>query len=463
MESVPTPVRARVSLAALMVFILLLAGCGGEVPQGRCIGAACPGGDGSASAPTLSVAAGNTENVLTFTPPAGVTAPTFDIYWSTSPDVTTATGTRITAQTSPFHHTGLTNGTPIFYVATITGGTGASAVAGGMPGRWTPLLQGSTSGPPARDSHTAVYDSGSDTMIVFGGRGAGVLVFNDLWLLQHASATSLAWKTSTPAQIGLLGHTAVYNAQAKEMTIYGGAVNSAGSSLSSQIFGVSHADGTNGQPQWVPLPSTGTPPSARWGHAAVYDLASDTMIVFGGTAQTGQTILNEVWVLRQATTSAPVWQQINPTGIPPSPRCCMAAAYDPVNRRMIIFGGSGFNQTGPARFADLWTLTFDSKFLTATWQQLNPSGGAPPDARCCSAAIWDGSKLLLFGGGDFGNPSSDDKIHALVLQPFNFATADGPGGGPAPRVFPTAVPAPRFLLFGGSTASGSLNDLWRLD
>lgn len=78
MESVPTPVRARFSLAVLMLFILLLAGCGGgEVPQKNCGGAPCPP---PGEAPALSVAAGNTENVLTLTPPAGVTAPTFDIY-----------------------------------------------------------------------------------------------------------------------------------------------------------------------------------------------------------------------------------------------------------------------------------------------------------------------------------------------------------------------------------------------
>lgn len=42
----------------------------------------------------------------------------FNIYWSTSPGVTKATGTKIAGVTSPFEHTGLTNGQPYYYVVT---------------------------------------------------------------------------------------------------------------------------------------------------------------------------------------------------------------------------------------------------------------------------------------------------------------------------------------------------------
>jgi len=140
----------------------------------------------------------------------------------------------------------------------------------------------------------------------------------------------------------------------------------------------------------------------------------------------------------------------------------MAVAYDSDNRRMIIFGGSGFTQNRPTQFGDLWTLTFgDAGFTTATWQELTHSGGMAPPARCCAASVWDGDKLLLFGGGDFNN-AADDKIYALVLQSSTFASAVGPTG-PSARIFPTAVPAGRFLLFGGIAARTSLNDLWQLE
>src|SRR3569832_887998 len=369
----------------LVVLALLLAGCGGggEVPQKNCGGVPCPP---PIDAPTLSVAAGNTENVLTLTPPAGVTAPTFDIYWSTSPNVTPATGTRITAQTSPFHHTGLTNGTPIFYVATISGGTGASAVAGGRPGKWTQLLQGAASVPPARDSHTAVYDSTSDRMIVFGGR-AGTQPLNELWILDDATKATIGWNgpVQTNAPQGRLGHTAVYNTQSKQMTVFGGAFNADGTSLTNELLRLTNADAAFGS-VWYQF-SGGTSPTPRWGHAAVYDSTNDRMIVFGGSTQTNGALANDVWVLDQATTPSPFWRPITSTGAP-SARCCMAAVWDPTGHRMIVFGGfGGFDQAGPIAFGDLWTLTFnDASPSPATWQQLNPLGGTPPSARCCGVA-----------------------------------------------------------------------------
>lgn len=42
----------------------------------------------------------------------------FNIYWGPSPGVTKATGTKIANVTSPYEHTGLTNGTTYYYVVT---------------------------------------------------------------------------------------------------------------------------------------------------------------------------------------------------------------------------------------------------------------------------------------------------------------------------------------------------------
>lgn len=42
----------------------------------------------------------------------------FNIYWDTSPGVTKETGTKIANVTSPYDHTGLTNGTTYYYVVT---------------------------------------------------------------------------------------------------------------------------------------------------------------------------------------------------------------------------------------------------------------------------------------------------------------------------------------------------------
>lgn len=468
-------IQRRMILLLLSGFsmLILLAGCNGDSATGGggggCVGATCfggGGGGGGSQNPDLSIAIvpGDGENVLTMTLSSG-TATSFNIYWSTSPDTTTATWTKIEGVTSPFTHDGLTNGTPIFYGATaVSGGSESdpSAVAGGMPGKWTEL---NPSGPPpARDSHTAVYNSDNNRMIVFGGKNQ-TTTLQDLWVLSDASGNP-TWTPLSPnvPPDRRASHTAVYAKQSNKMIVFAGSGSIDGTSLlKNDLWSLSDADASGIAPTWQAHSPNGSPPSNRWGHAAVYDEQADMMIVFGG-AQTGSAIFNDVWVLEDATQLFPTWRQIPmPATGGPSARCCMAIGYDSENRRMIVFGGfGGFGQSGAILFGDLWTLTFDATFTTATWQELTPSGGTAPSARCCAASVWDGSKFLLFGGGTF-NSATDDKIYALVLQSSTFASADGPAGGPTARIFPTAVPAGHFLLFGGTESFTPLNDLWRLE
>jgi hypothetical protein len=57
-------------------------------------------------------------------------ATSYNVYWSTTTGVTTANGTKITAATSPYLHTGRTNGIPYYYVVTsVTAGGESPASA----------------------------------------------------------------------------------------------------------------------------------------------------------------------------------------------------------------------------------------------------------------------------------------------------------------------------------------------
>ncbi|MCG3117279.1 MAG: hypothetical protein LLH30_16545 [Candidatus Manganitrophus sp. SA1] len=475
--------RQTVFFLGFLTMILLLAGCDGDSTTGggggggacavaNCFGGGGTGGGGSQN-PNLSISAvpGDGENTLTFALSSG-NADSFNLYWSTSPDTTTPTWNKIEGATSPFVHDNLTNGIPRFYgVTAVSGGNESdpSAVVGAMPGKWTQLDQVTVIDPPARDSHTAVYNPTTDKMIVFGGKTQATTL-QDLWVLSSASGDlgSPNWP-----QINAIGvppssrasHTAIYNKQTNKMVVFGGSEDIDGNfnSLQNDLWLLSNADADGVAPTWQQLSPNGSPP-VRWGHGAVYDEQADIMIVFGGV-QTGVNILNDVWVLEDATTQVvPTWRQILiPATSGPSARCCMAVGYDSTNRRMIVFGGfGGFSQGSPILFGDLWTLTFDATFTTATWQEFTSSGGTAPSARCCAASFWDGSKFLLFGGGTFSD-SSDDKIYAVVFLSSTFGTADGPSGRPPARTFATAVPAGHFLLFGGTDSFTPLNDLWRLE
>ena len=80
---------------------------------------ALPGPTGVTATP------GNGQVTIAWTAVADVTS--YNIYWSTTPGVTTANGTKITGAASPYVQTGLINGTTYYYVVTAVGGAGESA------------------------------------------------------------------------------------------------------------------------------------------------------------------------------------------------------------------------------------------------------------------------------------------------------------------------------------------------
>jgi fibronectin type 3 domain-containing protein len=92
---------------------------------------ACGGGGGDTAAPAaptkLVAVGGDGQATLSWVGSAG--ASSYNIYWSTSTGVTTASGTKIAGVASPYVHVGLTNGSTYYYIVTAVGTGGESAAS----------------------------------------------------------------------------------------------------------------------------------------------------------------------------------------------------------------------------------------------------------------------------------------------------------------------------------------------
>jgi hypothetical protein len=334
-------------------------------------------------------------------------------------------------------------------------------------------------GPINRLFHSAILDPNTSRMIVFGGEPAdpgntqSLQNLNDVWRLTGAGGTNLSWTRMNPtgtAPAPRLWHSAVYDSASNRMIVFGGGLGHT-SPCQNDVWILTNANGNGGAAAWVQLTPAGSAPAPRAQHGAGYDPNTNTMIVFGGQ-DCFATAYGDVWVLSNANGSGgtPSWNQLNPAGGGPGPRAVTGGvAYDPASNGLMVFGGNNF---GPL-FNDTWVLSnANGHGGTPTWKHLSPSG-ALPAARSANSTVYDptSNRLTVFGGFDKNNNRLGD---TWVLT-----NANGSGGTPAwtriassatyyaeARGFHTGVYNPstnKMIIFGGAI-SGTLgtNDVWVL-
>jgi hypothetical protein len=279
-----------------------------------------------------------------------------------------------------------------------------------------------TGKPPSdRFGHSAVYNSTTDRMIVFaGGTGFPGPCVNDLWIANRITSVggSPFWTSSTAT--GTLppireGHTAVYNPTTNKMIIFGG-TNCSGTYYN-DVWILSNADGTTGTPSWAQATPTGTAPIARTQATAIYDSVHNVMTVYAGGAGT-TTVYSDVWTLSNAdgTTGTPAWTELSPTGTAPAARVGQAALYDSTNNRMTIYGGG--NNHGQV-LNDGWVLTYPNGIGgTPAWSKLTFSDTSPN--RKSTSNIYDpvSDDLVIFGG-DSSLPATFTDDHVFILTEAN--------------------------------------------
>lgn len=332
--------------------------------------------------------------------------------------------------------------------------------------------------PAARDNQLVLYDTTSDTLIMFGGSDCSAdCQLNDVWILSHADGLggTPEWTQLTPtggpppARVEI-GQQGIYDPTTNRMVIFGG--NPMGGYCGPQLSDVwvlTHANGQGGQSQWIQLNPLGGPVQVR-GASGVYDPATNRMIVFGGSSDSCGSPTNNVWVLSHANGlgGTPEWTQLTTAGGPIPAREFQGAVYDPHSNIMTVFGGNTQSQ----QFNDTWMLSNANGLGgTPTWTQLTPTG-VPPDEPLGFATAYDPltNSMIIFGGGT--NVGYENDVWMLL-------NASGLNGTPSwVQLSPTGTPpsardtasivfstsSDRMIMFGGRTDPYPtfLNDTWVL-
>jgi hypothetical protein len=121
---------------------------------------------------------------------------------------------------------------------------------GGTP-TWTQLsLSGAA--PAARAGNSLVYDPATNHLTVFGGEDSTGANFGDTWVLANANGTggTPAWTQIANGSLyfpeARWGHTAVYNSSTNQMIVFGGLISLYPNPpilLTNDVFELSHANG----------------------------------------------------------------------------------------------------------------------------------------------------------------------------------------------------------------------------
>ena len=325
----------------------------------------------------------------------------------------------------------------IFLAATVAAGGLAAASAhdvasavGPPPSTWVALTPGAQ--PSAYYQQSMAYDAAHNELVVFGGQ-AFLTPFpatNETWVYTNSNWQKLTPVHNPPARYGA---TLTYDPKIDRVVLFGGY------SLPADVGALNDTwtfDGTD----WTQI-TAGPVPGTRGNASATFDVATQSVLLFGGYRDTPPTNLNDTW-----TFNGSVWAQASPVHTPMA-RWGASLAYDGANNNSVLFGGN----SGAGFINDTWT------YNGSDWVQSFPTHS--PSIRNAAAMTYDvGSGNVVLVGGT-------DSVPTYFNDQWTFNGVDWtsvPTGGPGGRKFGTMTydeALNRVVLYGGTNVSVNLNDL----
>ena len=281
---------------------------------------------------------------------------------------------------------------------------------------WTPVASPEI-GPTPRHGAVGVVDAVSRRALVFGGGSrSGADQYSDLWSYNLDDG---GWSllTSGDPPIKRMEALGVFDAAHRRLIVHGGRYrNPSPVALGDTwIFDVSAGTWSS--------PPTGTY-GDRWGEIGIYDPLRDRVISMGSSDRTRQ-----VHAL-SLSPSVGQWTALATLGNSPSLSSdTHAAAYDPIGDRIIVVGEQP-HVIGDRNFTTgVWALTLSDP---PTWSELSPLG-TPPAPRYGAQLVSDPERgrMLLVGGTTYENgpEAGDDWVLYLHDLPAGILLSAAPSSG----------------------------------
>jgi len=327
-----------------------------------------------------------------------------------------------------FNHTAVWTGSEML----VWGGDAGLLIPTNTGGRYNPGTNSWTAlptldAPDARYFHTAVW-TGTE-MIIWGGdtgsgspssTGARYNNAGDFW-------SALPSTTASPS--ARFDHSAVWSGT--EMIIWGG-------------FGTIYAgDGARYNPGadlWSAIPVVAEAPTARSRHSAVW--TGTEMIVWGGRVGSQAQRTGGRYDPTQSS-----WVPTSTMASVPSPRWHHTGTW--TGNEMVVWGGEDTASVAAG----------GGRYLPATGTWLATATSGAPTARAAHSAVWTGTHVIIWGGGAFPNGvNSQVNTGARYSPTTNTWSATSVTGAPIARAYHSAIwTGTQMVVWGG----GNLGNIWR--
>lgn len=258
--------------------------------------------------------------------------------------------------------------------------------------RWTEIHPRGPA-PPPREDHSLVLDEAGDALVLFGGEDGSSS--RETWLFDLRAES---WKEITHESAPALeGHVAVYDPAGRRMVVFGGMSQEKSRKdekvLEDRTWALDLDRASPGYGAWSVLETKGTRPAERREHRGAFDPLRRRLVVFGGRGRTKTRFLNDVWVLDLRSLE---WSEIEAAGERPDPVRQTAVGYDAAADLLAVFGGEVRVQDAgdgkEFRVDEVWVLDL------ATRQWSNRTGHPRPVDDHSGVFLPDLGGTWIYGG-----------------------------------------------------------------